>query len=353
MSVNFLKIKYGNIPIIIFLFFISVIFSCSLITDYGNGSQDIYTGQVVSNFGTYGVLRHDHTVWTWGWNFRGTLGDGTTEKRDSPVRVANINNVIAFDIREGIGIAADRNGDIWFWGFWRYSSLHPDNLMVKKPVKISRLTGVASLDIAHLNVHLLRNDGTVWHIKIDLTKPADFIEPVRVDGIGNICKVSDYLALSKSGRLYKLNDYEHAYGDLIEGIGDIYNFSSVYNRRTVIVKRDGTVWAWGRNSSGQLGNGTSVDSSVPVRVKNLTNIATVSTNYDWNLALKRDGTVWYWGFLRKDGNTLIGQYVPVMIKNLENVSSIYADGTSIVKKKDGSVWIFDRESRIPEKIPFY
>lgn len=64
---------------------------------------------------------------------------------------------------------------------------------------------------------------------------------------------------------------------------------------SLALKKDGTVWAWGYNSKGQLGNGTIVDSNIPVPVNTLTGIIAISAGFESSLALKSDGTVWAWG----------------------------------------------------------
>ena len=61
---------------------------------------------------------------------------------------------------------------------------------------------------------------------------------------------------------------------------------------SVALKDDGTVWAWGRNDFGQLGNGTNTDSGVPVQVSGLTGVTAIAAGYDYSMALKDDGTVW-------------------------------------------------------------
>ncbi|MEW6276752.1 MAG: hypothetical protein AB1556_16790, partial [Bacillota bacterium] len=70
------------------------------------------------------------------------------------------------------------------------------------------------------------------------------------------------------------------------------------NSHSLAVKSDGTVWTWGNNSRGQLGIGSwdyEDIHSVPVQVKNLTGIIAVAAGESHSLALKKDGTVWAWG----------------------------------------------------------
>ncbi len=64
---------------------------------------------------------------------------------------------------------------------------------------------------------------------------------------------------------------------------------------SLALKSDGAVWAWGWNFSGQLGNGTDLDSSIPKKVSNLTDVIAIAAGGEHSLALKSDGTVWAWG----------------------------------------------------------
>ena len=67
------------------------------------------------------------------------------------------------------------------------------------------------------------------------------------------------------------------------------------NSHSLVLCSDGTVRAWGSNSSGQLGNGTEESSAIPVAVSNLTEIIAIASGESHCLALKNDGTVWTWG----------------------------------------------------------
>ena len=62
------------------------------------------------------------------------------------------------------------------------------------------------------------------------------------------------------------------------------------------LKRDGSVWAWGYNIFGQLGDGTKINRSTPVRVKGLGEVIAIAGGYHQTVMLKRDGTVWATGY---------------------------------------------------------
>ena len=90
----------------------------------------------------------------------------------------------------------------------------------------------------------------------------------------------------------------------------------------VALKRDGTVWAWGRGSAGELGNGGTSESSTPVRAGSLTSVVAVAAGSDSSLALKSDGTVWQWGSNHVSGSAT----TPTQVAGLHGVAKIEMGG---------------------------
>jgi hypothetical protein len=108
----------------------------------------------------------------------------------------------------------------------------------------------------------------------------------------------------------------------------------------VALKSDGTVWTWGDNLHGKLGNGWfGGDSTVPVRVTGLTNIAAVADAGHGKLALRSDGTVWAWGAWILGRTVPSETAVPLQVPGLTGVTGIAAGvGTAYAVREDGTVW---------------
>jgi alpha-tubulin suppressor-like RCC1 family protein len=101
---------------------------------------------------------------------------------------------------------------------------------------------------------------------------------------------------------------------------------------SLALKSDGTVWAWGSNDAGELGNGTNTGSYVPVQVLGLSNVAAISSfgvEDGHSLALKTDGTVWAWGYNANGqlGNgTTTNCNLPILVPGVQGVSAVAAGG---------------------------
>jgi YD repeat-containing protein len=115
-------------------------------------------------------------------------------------------------------------------------------------------------------------------------------------------------------------------------------------KHAVALTADGKVWTWGDNTTGQIGIGltSTTGVSVPIQVPGLSNIIDVSGGDRFTAALKADGTVWTWGwngFGQLGDGTNTDRTVPVQVTGLNNVILMAArDYHVLVVKSDGSVW---------------
>lgn len=220
------------------------------------------------------ALKNDGTVWAWGRNLYGQLGDGTTTTRYEPVQVKNISGIVDIvvggynQIQNEYAIAIKNDGTLWAWG-------RNDNGCL----------GVGNAKDQHIPVKLVDENG------VELTE----VVSVKV---------------------------------------------GTYHR--VALKSDGTVWAWGKNDYGQLGDGTNTQSFVPKKVKNLSGVISIGVGYYHSLVLKNDGTVWSWGNNEKGqlgNNEDMNSDTPVRIFGLNNVIAIGAETiVSIFMDSEYRLW---------------
>ena len=97
---------------------------------------------------------------------------------------------------------------------------------------------------------------------------------------------------------------------------------------SLALEQNGSTWAWGGNGYGQLGNGNTTDSTVPVRPANVFEVTAIAAGFGHTLVLKRDGGVWAWGGNGYGGqlgdNTTIDRHTLVQVKGLPFISGIAA-----------------------------
>lgn len=119
---------------------------------------------------------------------------------------------------------------------------------------------------------------------------------------------------------------------------------------SLALKSDGTVWAWGNNSYGELGNGTTNSSNIPVQVSGLSNVIAIAAGGFHSLAVKSNGTVWAWG---NNDNGQLGNGnknssdVPVQVKGLKNIIAVAAGSShSLALRSNGSFASFSKSRKI-------
>jgi alpha-tubulin suppressor-like RCC1 family protein len=320
---------------------------------HGLAAAILVAGGANSSF----ALRRDGTVWAWGDDSQGELADEQFTARQTPGLVPKLTDVR--DIAAGaFSVYAIRDdGTAWAWGDNSFGQLGTgsDEPVSTVPREIARLTDVVAIAAGTSNGYALLHDGTVWTWGDDSLKqlgdsgcgssPTGHRGPCRVSSVPHqvpsLTKVvaiaaggdSGY-ALRRDGTVWAWGDNE--FGELGNGMRSLDEGAPVrvkgLHHVVAIVAgscsayallKNGTVWAWGRGNYGQLGNGSTSDRSIPVPVKGLTGVRQLVGGGDMAFALERNRSTWSWGanMLGQLGNgSVAGQDLPVRVLGLPGSS---------------------------------
>lgn len=211
------------------------------------------------------VIDFDGSLWAWGRNDHGELGDGTTENRNEPVKI--MDNVASVSITDNYTMAVQFDGSLWAWGNNDHGQLGDGTTENRnKPVKIMDNVVAVSTNDAYTSMALC-SDGSLWVWG-------------AYDG---------WISLESLGVEYH---------SPVKVFDDVTNFSlatSLYGQSIImVVQSDGSLWGWGNNIYGQLGNSDESHSAEPVYI--MDDIVYVSAFYDqYVMAVGTDDRVWIWG----------------------------------------------------------
>ncbi len=252
------------------------------------------------------AIKEDGTLWGWGDNYEGQLGDGTTESRFVPVQVGfggELWSDVAVSSSKTFGIKSD--GSLFEWG---------DSIRLPVLVSNEQWDHIAAGGFD--TVVAIKRDGTLW-------------------GWG-----SDFYG--------QLGDGEPAQGWKTSPVqigGSLWNDVDVGSDHTVGIQRDGSLWAWGNNSTGELGDGTTIQRAAPVLVSS-DQWSEVIAWYDYTIAIKPDQSVWAWGrnswgrdgFGRFGDGSIATKITPVQIGTDFWVNASAGASFATALNSDGSLW---------------
>ena len=242
--------------------------------------------------GDFVGIKSDGTMWTWGSGYSGRLGHGNQTHYSSPKQVGALTTWAYATFGGSMCIAVKTNGTLWSWGAGAGGRLgHNNTTYYSSPVQVGGLTNWARASSSGNFTIAVKTDGTLWgwgrndYGQLGQDSTSGYVSsPIQIGGLTSWSKSMTSLrncsALKTNGTLWSWGT--GLYGGL--GLGNTINYSSpkqvgalttwsqiaagYYHCRAAITT-GGTLFTWGRNNYGQLGNGNTTNRSSPVQVGSL------------------------------------------------------------------------------------
>ncbi|WP_116023878.1 S8 family serine peptidase [Thermomonospora umbrina] len=255
------------------------------------------------------------SVWAWGGNGQGQLGDGTTTDKTKMVKVPGLSDVKAVAAGGDFSLALKADGTMWSWGGNDQGQLGDGTTIARRtPVQVSGITDVVGISAG--------SDGHALAVLADGT--------VKAWGNNDEGQLGDGTTGDRSTPITVLTGAVAKFGAVAAGGG-----------HSIAVLADGTVRAWGNNDNGQLGNGSTTDSDSPVQTGGLSGVTQVGAGRLHSLAVRLDGTVRAWGDNSRgqlgDGTTA-DSGTPVQPSGLVSVTNVAAGGFHNVAAVSSERW---------------
>ena len=258
------------------------------------------------------AIKNGGTLWAWGYNPNGQLGDNSIVSRSSPVQVpgttwSKIGGVST------IGAATKTDGTLWVWGTNAYGQLGlNERTQRSSPTQIPGTTW-SSITLDMNSSMALKTDGTLWSWGYNSVGQsaqndrAHISSPTQIPGTTwsrVACGYDSTLAIKTDGTLWAwgtgnngilAQNNETQYSSPVQIPGTTWSKASISEKYGAGIKTDGTLWTWGKDDEGQLGvNTQDQHRSSPVQVPGTTWVE-IANNVNQMVASKTDGTVWTWG----------------------------------------------------------
>jgi alpha-tubulin suppressor-like RCC1 family protein len=338
---------------------------------------------VASGSGHHLALKADGTVYAWGKNDYGQLGNGNTTEQHTPVPVQGLTNVKAVFAGNDHSMALKHDGTLWAWGYNAYGQLGDGSTEDRyTPVQVSGINSVIDVSLGVIHSLAVKADKTAWAWgrnsfgRLGIDAGADQLVPAQIKGVNgtgfltNIIQVAagdmHSMALAANGNVFAWgnNDYNQL-GNGVSGSGGSKSYPALIDTlsnvkeigvgkyHSVALKHDGSVWTWGKKE--WLGAGTlSVNQNLPIQVLDntgtgyLSNVMDIAIGEEHNLAILSDRTVWAWGRNgagRLGDGTTSDRNTPIQIEDYDGTTKLsnilsFDGGTNntIIAKPDGTIW---------------
>jgi len=303
------------------------------------------------------AIKVDGSLWAWGYNGYGQLGNGTTANSLIPIQILDEVVSVAAGGEHSLAIKAD--GTLWAWGDNSIGQLGNNSTTTSRvPIKI--LDGVVGVAAGYNHSLAIKADGSLWAWgnnsvgQLGDGTTDRRLEPVKImDNVVSVAAGSAHtLAVRADDSLWTwgFNIYGQLGNDTttnslvpIKILNDVVS-AAAGDYHSMSITSNGSLWAWGYNVYGQLGDGTTTRRSLPVKI---TDGISVVTGGDYHtVAIKTDGSLCAWGrnnYGQLGDGTTINRHEPV---NVMDGTALISAGSnhSLAVPSDGSLWAWGRNN---------
>lgn len=261
------------------------------------------------------ALQDDGTVWAWGYNYYGQIGNGTASMIPvaTPVQVSALagKKIIAIAAGDGHSVALQDNGAVWCWG-WNASGQLGSGTFANStaPATVAALSGkvITAIAAGAGTTFAIQNDGSLWGW-----------------GDNSVGQVGDGSSANKATPQH------------LTALSGKHVTAVSASLHTLALVDNGSLWAWGGNNSGQLGNGKAdgapplVPNPNPAEVSAMAGktVVEAAAGRFHTLVVLSDGSVWSWGENTKGqlgDNTTAMRTTPVQVPGLTLTVTVPANG---------------------------
>jgi alpha-tubulin suppressor-like RCC1 family protein len=304
----------------------------------------------------------DKSLWAWGLNSDGQLGDNSTTQRKTPVQVTTLSSVAAVAAGAKHSLALKTDGTLWAWGDNQYGQVGNGNTTDQKVPK-QVMTGVSLVAAGDYHSIALKSDGTVWSWgrnsdgQLGDGGTTNRSTPAQVTGLGLVNAIggggSHTLVVLAAGGPMKawgknadaqLGDGTTTRATNPVSVSGVMNATATAGGSASSVERknDGTLLAWGQNADGQLGLGDTAQRTTATTITGLSSLSTMAAGGFHVVALLSGGTVAAWGHNTYgsvgDGSTT-QRTSPIAISGLASIAAVGAGRYhSLAVTTTGEVW---------------